>query len=100
ADQVERFEPSWSAAVEYLRESQEYWLSTWAGLTDEDLEREVPHFSGKLWPVWKIIRMVIHHDAWHGGQIAVLRYAMPESTTPPGSVAEDIRKYCSELPSW
>jgi len=29
ADQVERFEPSWAAALEYLAESQRYWLGTW-----------------------------------------------------------------------
>src|SRR5947209_441805 len=27
ANQVERFEPSWPAALEYLHESQRYWLS-------------------------------------------------------------------------
>src|SRR5215472_9702114 len=55
ANQVERFEPSWPAALEYMAESQRYWLGTWESLTDDDLERDVQHFSGKSWPVWKII---------------------------------------------
>src|SRR5262249_44172675 len=97
ADQVERFEPSWPAALEYLAESQRYWLGTWESLTDDDLEREVGHFSGKTWPAWKIIRMVTHHESYHAGQIAVFRYASPESTDPPPSVAADIRQYCSDL---
>src|SRR5579872_1942103 len=63
ADQVERFEPSWPAALEYLAESQRYWLGTWGSLTDDDLESDVPHFSGKTWPAWKIIRMMTHHDS-------------------------------------
>lgn len=100
AVQVETFEPNWKAALDYLHESQRYWMESWASLAEGDLEKEVPHFSGKHWPAWKIICMMIHHDAYHAGQIAVLRYAVGESSQPPPSVAEDIRKYCSELPSW
>jgi hypothetical protein len=44
--------------------------------------------------------MMTHHDSYHAGQIAVFRYASPESTDPPSSVAADIRKYCADLPSW
>lgn len=100
ADQVERFEPSWPAALGYLNESQRYWLDSWGALKDDELDRDVPHFSGKMWPAWKIIHYMIHHDSYHAGQIAVLRYAVAESTMPPPSVAADIRKYCRDLPSW
>ncbi len=100
ADQVEAFEPNWAAALEYLAESHRYWLGTWAGLTADQLSEERPHFSGKTWTAWKIIQMIIHHDAYHAGQIAMLRYGCPESTEPPPSQAEDIRKYCVDLPSW
>jgi len=100
ADRIETLEPSWAPALAYLEESQEYWMSSWSNLSDKELEEERPHFSGKLWPVWKILQTVIHHDAYHAGQIAVLRYGVGESERPPLSVAEDIRKYCAELPSW
>lgn len=100
ADEMETFEPSWPSALEYLKQSQEYWMNSWKNLTDQDLENEVPHFRGKLWPAWKIIRMIIYHDAYHTGQIAMLRYGCPESDVPPPSQAEDIRNCCAELPSW
>lgn len=100
AERVESFEPSWKPAMEYLAEAQEYWLSSWSSLTDAELEREVSHPQGAMWPAWKIVRMMVHHDSYHAGQIAVLRYAVAESDTPPPSVAEDIRKHCADSPSW
>jgi uncharacterized damage-inducible protein DinB len=100
ADQVEKFEPNWQAALDYLNQAQGYWLSSWEELAESEIENEALHFSGKAWPIWKIIRMMIHHDSCHAGQIALLRHAVSESADPPPSVAEDIRKYCSELPSW
>ncbi|MBA3725203.1 MAG: DinB family protein [Armatimonadetes bacterium] len=89
-----------AAALDYLGESQRYWLETWKSLTDDELTREVDHFSGRKWPVWQAIRTMIHHDSWHGGQLVVLRYACPEFDQRPPSVAEDIRTHCGELPSW
>lgn len=97
---VAGFEPSWTAAREYLDEAHQYWLASWAELDDGDLDREVPHFSGELRPASQIIRMMIHHDSYHAGQIAVLRYAVGQSDTPPPSVALDIRTHCASLPSW
>lgn len=44
--------------------------------------------------------MITHHDSYHAGQIVVIRYATTPSPHPPLSVAEDIRKYCAELPTW
>lgn len=100
AERLDAFEPSWDAALAYLDEAQHYWMNSWQSLEDADLEREVLHFSGKQWPTWKIIRMQNYHDAYHGGQIAVLRYAVRETDTYPPSSAEDIRKYCASLPNW
>lgn len=77
-----------------------HWLQSWSHLTDDDLDREVLQFSGKTWPAWKIIETIIQHDVYHAGQMVVIRFATLESTVPPPSVAEDIRKYCAELPSW
>jgi uncharacterized damage-inducible protein DinB len=97
---LEKFEPSWTAVLDYLAEGHRYWMSTWADLQDEDLEREVKTFRHTLTPTWKIIAIMNHHDAYHAGQIPVIRYAIGESTEPPLSVAEDIRQCCSDLPSW
>lgn len=100
AAQIEAFEPSWEAALRYLQESHRYWMDRWAGLTDEGLEEMRPtNWSAPL-PAWQIIRVLNHHDAYHAGQIAVLRYANAPSETPPPSVAADLRQYCSDLLYW
>ena len=100
ARQFDSIEPSWSAAQEYLAKAHDYWLSTWESLTSDDWDSLRPHFSGAEWPAWKIIQTMTCHDAYHAGQIAVLRATLNSSTTPPESVAADIRKYCSEFPSY
>jgi uncharacterized damage-inducible protein DinB len=100
ADRVERFEPSWQAARELLDEAQRYWLSCIEPITDADLHRVVPHFSGKLLPAWRIMQIMIHHDSYHAGQIAMLRSAVTGSDVRPSSVAGDLKTHCSALPSW
>lgn len=100
AEHLDAIEPDWGKAHAYLVESHEYWLSTWADLADGALAREVPHFSGNRWPTWKILQTVIHHDAYHAGQIAILRYGVGETDTPPPRSAEDIRTHCRDLPNW
>lgn len=100
AEHLDAFEPNWEKAHAYLVDSHEYWLSTWAKLADDDLMRKVPHFSGTVWPVWRILQTVIHHDAYHAGQIAMLRYAVAATDKPPPSSAEDIRTHCRNLPNW
>lgn len=100
AAQVDGFEPDWKAALAYLRESHDYWMSCWAGLTDDELAVMRPIPSGRSMETWRIVEMVNHHDSYHAGQIAVLRYANGESSVPPPSVGDDIRQYCRELPNW
>jgi uncharacterized damage-inducible protein DinB len=100
ANQIEAFEPSWEAALDYLARSHEYWLASWAHLTDSDLETMVPTNFKQDWPAWKIIRMMSQHDSYHAGQIAVLRYASLESELKPPSCAEDVRTYCRESVHW
>ena len=101
AERIDAFEPNWSAAVEYLREAHAYWMGCWADLSDEDVERPCNHFRGdRVWPAWKVIRMITHHDSYHAGQIAVLRYGCPETDVPPPSSAQDLRDSCVNLPSW
>ena len=100
ADQIGAFEPSWDAALDYLAKSHEYWLSSWEHLQDSELEEMVPTYFKNDRPALQIIRMVNHHDSYHAGQIAVLRYALLESDVKPPSAAEDVRQSCSELRHW
>jgi len=100
AEEIESFEPSWTAAQEYLKAAHRYWMESWAHLTDEDLLRDVQRPQGNRKPAWEIVHTVLDHDAYHAGQVAVFRFASNTSTTAPPSVAEDIRKYCAELPTW
>ncbi len=100
AERLERFEPSWQAALDFLHEAHRYWLASWEDLQDQDLYQDRPHFSGRLWPAWKIIHTVTDHDAYHTGQIVLVRYAALGSSQPPASVAEDVRENCSSLPGW
>ncbi|MBL1150340.1 MAG: DinB family protein [Armatimonadetes bacterium] len=100
AEKVEAIEPNWERSVELHHEAQAYWLRSWEGITDEELESECPTIWGATWPAWRVIQAMTHHDAYHAGQIAVLRYAVSESSVPPASVAEDIREHCSSLPTW
>lgn len=100
ADEIEKFEFSWSAAMEYLESSHQYWMESWADLTHERLEEMRPTNFKTDWPAWKLIQMVNHHDSYHAGQIAVIRYGVKATTEHPESQAEDIRKYCADSKHW
>lgn len=100
AEQVEAFEPSWEAAVEFLEKGHKVWMDSWAHLTDDQLTMDVEHIRGRILPAHRIITILTHHDGWHGGQIAMLRAALGETDVPPPSAAEDIRMHCAELPHW
>lgn len=95
-----KIEPSWERAVEFLQEAQRYWLDCWADLDDDRLNEIRPTNWKQDRTALEILRICTQHDSYHAGQIAVLRYGVGESSTPPPSVAEDILKYCRELPYW
>ncbi|MEQ1822076.1 MAG: DinB family protein [Fimbriimonadaceae bacterium] len=97
AAEIDSFEPSWEKALDYHQRAHDYWMAAWA---NSDLDAEVATNFNKPWPAWKLIQMVNHHDSYHAGQIAVLRYASPESELMPPSVGEDIRKYCADSVAW
>ncbi len=90
--------PSWEEAKRYLHEAQAYWLASWA--EEEDPERLVARFDGQMWPSWKIISTVSHHDSYHAGQIHLLRSILPPSQIPPPEESELNRQACEPLPSW
>lgn len=100
ADQIEIFEPSWTGALDYLTQGHAYWMASWATLTEEELDRDVPTNFATDRPAGQMIQMMNHHDSYHAGQIAILRYATGLATEPPPSYAEDIRKYCRESKHW
>ncbi len=97
---AQRIEPSWVKAMEYLVECHGYWMSSWADRTDDQLHDMRPTYWKTDRTVLEILRIITHHDTYHGGQIAVVRYAAPESDAVPPSVADDILKYCRDLPHW
>lgn len=99
ANRIASFEPDWAKALEFLHESHAYWMASWADLSDADLVTERPRFD-TMWPTWKILQTVIHHDGWHGGQLVMLRYAVLKSELPPPSEAEDIRLHCKDMKAW
>lgn len=100
ADHIEAFEPSWQGALDYLKEGQEYWMLGWATLTEGHLDNIVPTNYKEDLPAWRMIQIMNHHDAYHAGQIAVIRYATVETDTHPMSQAEDIRQHCRESKHW
>jgi uncharacterized damage-inducible protein DinB len=97
---VASFEPNWKKAMKYFKESQDYWMECWKDLRDDQLLMEVKHPQGATKTALDIIKLQIQHDAYHAGQVAVIRYGCPESDVPPPSVAEDIRTYCKDSVSW
>lgn len=93
-------EPDWAKALAFLDEAHAYWMDSWAGLTDSDLELMVPTNFKTDRKAFEMIRMVSQHDSYHAGQIAMIRYGVGESDTPPPSVSEDILKYCRDSKHW
>lgn len=65
-------EASWQRALEALRESHSRLHRRLAELTDDDLDRPV---AGSDPTVRSMMLGVLEHNAYHGGQIAVLRKA-------------------------
>ncbi|HVT12107.1 MAG TPA: DinB family protein [Fimbriimonadaceae bacterium] len=91
---------SWQASLDYLHEAHRYWMASWQELEDGDLIRECMHFSGKMWPAWKILAVVTQHDAYHAGQLALLGSALAPTNQPPDLDLEGEKKYVIDLPTW
>ena len=98
AERIAGFEPNWDQAVDFLRQGQKYWMDTWAVL--KDIEEILPTATHGKQPAWRIIQMMNQHDAYHAGQIAILRYAIGETHDKPTSVVADIHQHCRELIAW
>jgi len=67
-------ESRWAAAKEALAESHERLREIVASLSDEELARTVPQDERS---VAAMLHGVTQHGAYHGGQIAILKKAIP-----------------------
>jgi hypothetical protein len=99
-DRLEAIATSWEGTRAYLEEAHQYWMSTWSDLQDDELEDEKKRFDHALWPAWKLIATVTHHDGWHGGQIALLASVLEPTDQPPDLKLDEERQYVKDLPTW
>ena len=97
---LEEIDSSWDKTLAYLHESQEYWMSSWANLSDDMLSNNANTNWGEVWPVWKVIYTMTAHDAYHGGQIVLLKTLLSSASTPPEPMAEMTKMYLSDSPTW
>ncbi len=100
AQALEELGAGWDPNLEYLRQSQAYWLSSWDDLSDGDLSVSRRTNWGDEWPTWQIIATISHHDSYHAGQIALLNTALPPSAVPPPSEVDDMKKHFGNHPTW
>lgn len=60
-------------AIAALEHGQELIVGDLASLRDGDLDRPRLTNWGELWPTWRILWTMVHHDFQHGGEIGALR---------------------------
>jgi hypothetical protein len=61
------------SAIAWLREGQQRLRASIAKLSDADLECEVRMNWGEYKPASYLVTVMIHHDAYHAGEINLLR---------------------------
>lgn len=65
--------PEWPNCITFLEQTQTRLVDSLQKISDEQLEEMVPTNWGDLWPIKQIISTMIHHDAYHFGQICTIR---------------------------
>ncbi|MFQ5977986.1 MAG: DinB family protein [Candidatus Heimdallarchaeota archaeon] len=65
--------PEWPHSKEYLQKAQLALMASLQKLNDARLEEQVLTNWGEKWPIKQIIAVMIHHDAYHLGQICTVR---------------------------
>lgn len=70
---------AWRDTVERLKEAKRQLATEVAALPDGKFEERVP---GRDYPLSVMLRGVVEHDSYHGGQIALLRKALPKDLSP------------------
>ena len=100
AEKYDEIGVDWRRSVEDLHEAHRFWLDSWSSLGDDDLESSRLTIRGRELPAWRIIGTVAQHDAYHAGQIEILKSTLSPSSTPPPLLGDDIRANCRDLPNW
>ncbi|MFX0113965.1 MAG: DinB family protein [Candidatus Hodarchaeota archaeon] len=65
--------PEWPNCKDYLKDSQTKLVESLQSLTDPDLNTLVPTNWGEKWLIKQIIAVMTHHDAYHLGQICMMK---------------------------
>lgn len=65
--------PEWPNSITYLEQAQTRLVDSLQNLSDEQLDELVSTNWGDSWPIKQIISTMIHHDAYHFGQIRTIR---------------------------
>jgi hypothetical protein len=60
-------------ATDWLFGSHQPVLDALAGLTDADLDRQVPTNWGELWPLHQVIATLVNEQVHHGAEISLVR---------------------------
>lgn len=90
SSRARQIEPSFAKALTWLSEAQQLWLNSWINLNDVELSRKRKTNWGDEWETMRIIKTILEHDAYHGGQIALIRAQLPLDVpaVPPKSESE------------
>jgi hypothetical protein len=67
---------AWQKTLDDLEQSQQRLRQALGGLKDEQLRQRV---AGKPYSIYGMVHGLIQHDAYHAGQIAVLRNAQTQN---------------------
>ncbi len=65
--------PEWPFCREFLEKSQVKLMESLQTISDDQLEELVPTNWGEHIPTKQVIAIMIHHDAYHFGQICTIR---------------------------
>ena len=65
--------PEWPESKHYPKKIQEKLVESIKGISDNELEKKVKTNWGDSWSIKRIIFTMIHHDAYHLGQINIIR---------------------------
>ncbi len=77
-------QPDGERMVRILDRAQEFLVDHISRASDEDLERTYPMHHGVPHTGWQVACAMAQHDAWHGGQIALMRAAYRQLAEPRG----------------
>jgi uncharacterized damage-inducible protein DinB len=66
---------TWSETIESLKRSEAELSARVGELSDEQLEQNVTHSEGRRYPMYVLLHGIAQHNAYHAGQIALLKIA-------------------------